>query len=277
MLHLGVKKGKVVVRRLLFIVSVIIVGAVIGLLMEEDAEAGLDVEDGLPVTSFPAPFALKSVDPLTLTNHVYLPLACRNRPTGAQVPAGQYLFVEYHKHTVLGAGCESLCIDFPGYAFEPRSGELTIYTTEPPEPALVLNEGEIGYLGTLVSLTGKGCGASGVLTKVQTIPFFQDDLTLRHVDEAGVATLERQDETLVLQPGEGWVSDEEIETWDWLGAGCVVTGTYHITNHAFQDRRKIKYDSGLSAAQGSPSPVNRKGSSPLEEEGWRSITEATPR
>jgi len=235
------------VRRLLFIVSVIIAGVVTGLLLEENARASRGVADGLRAASFPASSTLEATAPLTLTNHVYLPLACRNCPPVAQVPEGKYLFVEYWTHSVLGAGCESLCIDFPGYAFEPHSGELTIYTTDPPEPALMLGEDEIGYLGTGQSLMGSGCGASSSLSKVPAFPFSGDDITLRDVDEAGVTTLERQDETLVLQPGEAWVSDEQVEIWDWLGAGRVVTSTHHIINHAYQDRDQIQYANVISA------------------------------
>jgi hypothetical protein len=248
--RLRTEGDRVAVRRLLFAVSVAIAGVIMGLLLEEKAEAGLRVVEGVPVSSS-ATSALDVVDPVTLTHHVHLPIVCRSFPPVAQVPEGKYLFVEYWTHSFLGAGCAGLCVDFPTYAFEPQSGELTIYTTDPPEPALLLGEGEIGYLGTGESLMGNGCGASSSLSKVQAFPFSKDEITLRYVDEAGVATLERQDETLILQPGETWVSDEEVETWDWLGAGCVVTSTHHIMNHAYQDRNQIEYASVISATEAS--------------------------
>jgi len=81
------------------------------------------------------------------------------------------------------------------------------------------------------------------LTKIQQCPSSEDDITLHYVDETGAITVEREDKVIVLEPHEVWVSDEEVETWDWLGAGCVVTSTCYITNYAFQDRVKIVYSS----------------------------------
>jgi hypothetical protein len=177
----------------------------------------------------------------TLTTTVYLPFVCHTIPVVVQVPEGEYLFVESWTHSMLGAGCEGLCVDFPGYSFDVQGGELDVYTTDPPDPALVLGEYEVGFVGSGVSMGGAGCGVSSSLDKIERCPWSQDGVELYSVDDAGVVTLKRQGETIVLEPGGVWTGEEETETWDWLGAGCIVTSTHSINNYGFQDRDKITY------------------------------------
>jgi len=139
---------------------------------------------------------------------------------------------------VLGVNCAGECIDFPTYYFNPQSGGLTVYL---PGSALVLDEDDIGYIGSGESRGGVGCGAISDLIKIQSCPLSIDGITLRYVDETGTITLEHESEVIVLEAGEVWASDEETGIWDWLGAGCVVTSTHYITNYAFQDRDQITY------------------------------------
>ena len=109
---------------------------------------------------------------------------------------------------------------------------------------LVLADDEIGYVGSGKSLSGVGCGACSGLTRIRQCLLTVDgdgaDVTLHYADETG-AILEREGEVIALEPGEAWVSAEEIEVWDWNGEGCIVTSTHYITNYAFQDRDKIVY------------------------------------
>jgi len=225
-------------RRLALIAGVVIPIVIIGLLLSDDGGVTADIG---AVRDVPSPFfsLVRATEPLTLTYWIYLPFACRNFPPVIQVPEDKYLLVEYWAHSVLGVNCEGLCIDFPTYHFDPQSDELIIYTTLPPEPALVLDNDDIGYIGSGTSLGGVGCGANSDLTKIQRCPLSKDGITLRYVDETGTITLERKSEVIVLGADEVWVSDEEIEIWDWLGAECAVTSTCYITNYAFQDRDKI--------------------------------------
>lgn len=226
-------------RRLVLVAGVVISITIIGLFLSDDAKAGMEAMED---TSFPfSPSTVRATEVLTLTHWVYLPFACRNFPPLIQVPEGKYLFVEYWTHHVLGANCEGQCIDFPAYHFDPQSGELTIYATDPPEPALVLDDDDVGYIGRGISLGGVGGGANNSLTKIQQSPSSEDGITLHYVDETGVITLEHDGEVIVLGADEVWASDEGIETWDWLGAECVVTSTHYITNYAFQNRDEIIY------------------------------------
>ena len=208
-----------------------------------EARANVGVPGDEPTPFFPS-HAISSVgvtEIFTPACQIYLPFVGQNFPPVVQVPADEYLLVEYWTHSVLGAECAAQFISFPGYHFAVQSGTLAVYTTDPPEPALVLGEGEIGYIGNGVSLGGVGGGSNSGLTKFQRLPVSQGGITLHYVDESGGINLERQGEMMYLQPGEAWTSDEEVETWDWLGAGCIVTSTHRITNYAFQDRAKIVY------------------------------------
>ncbi len=228
-------------RRLVLVASAVILVAIIGLFLSSygQARAGSDAMVHPPAQY---PFTVRATETLTPTFQVYLPFVYSNFPPVIQVPEGEYLFVEYWTHSVLGTNCEGLCIDFPTYYFDPQSGVLTI---DLPDPTLVLAEDEIGYVGSGKSLGGVGGGAFSDLTKIRQCPLTVygagADVTLRYADETGAITLEREGEVIALEPGEAWVSDEEIEVWDWNGEGCVVTSTHYITNYAFQDRDKIIY------------------------------------
>lgn len=93
----------------------------------------------------------------------------------------------------------------------------------------MLADDDIGYWGSGQSLSGGGHGTCSGLTRIQ----------LQYVDEAGTITVQRGNETIVLEAYEAWLSDEETEIWDWMGEDCVVTSTHRMTNYAFQDRDKI--------------------------------------
>lgn len=238
---------KVVTRQFILAASVVISIAVIGLAFRGDAEAGTGAVGDAPLPSSPSP--VRATEATTLTHQVYLPLACKNFPPVIHVPEGEYLFVEYWTHSVLGVDCAGLCIDFPTYDFDPQSGKLTVYTAYYPEPAPMLGDDDIGYIGRGISLGGVGCGASSNLTRIQQCPLSEDGMKLRDVDETGTIDLKHKGEVVVLEADEVWVSDEETEIWEWLGAECVVTSTHYITNYAFQDRNKIIFLPDRSSLQ----------------------------
>ncbi len=224
-------------KRLILVASVVIPITLIGLLLSSDGGVTPGIGQVRDMSS-QSSSAVRATEPLTLTEQIYPPFARRNSPPAIHVPDGEYLLVEYWTHSVLGVNCAGLCIDFPTYHFNPQSGELTVYL---PESALVLDEDDIGYIGSGESLGGVGSGATSHLTRTQSCPLSIDGITLRCVDETATITIEHESEEIVLEADEAWVSDEETEVWDWLGAGCVVTSTDYITNYAFQYRDKITY------------------------------------
>ena len=105
----------------------------------------------------------------------------------------------------------------------------------------MLDDDDIGYIGSGESLDGLCGGVCSQLIRIQSCPVTEDGITLRYADETGTVTLEREGEEIVLGAGEAWVSDEEVEVWDWMDPGCVVTSTHRITNYAFQERDKIEF------------------------------------
>ncbi len=219
------------------LIPVVIVAFFLGLGNVSKAEASAGVASG----KLSRPSAVIRVTTLfTPTHFVYLPFTCRRFPPAIHVPEGEYLLVEYWTHRVLSANCAGQCIDFPSYYFDPQSGELVIHS---PHPTLALDDADVGYVGRGTSLGGVGGGASSDLSKVEWVPSSQSGITLRYVDESGGVTLEREGEAIVLEPGAVWASDEMVEDWDWLGAGCVVTSTSYVTNYAFQDRDKVVFAS----------------------------------
>jgi len=131
-------------RRLILVAGAVVPIAIVGLFLGNGGEvrAGIGAVRGAPPRISSS--TVRATDTLTLPYQIYLPFACRNFPPLVQVPEGEYLFVEYWTHSVLGVSCAGLCIDFPAYYFDPQSGKLAIYTTLPPEPALVLDDDDIG-------------------------------------------------------------------------------------------------------------------------------------
>ena len=225
-------------KRLILVASVVIPITLIGLLLSNDGGVTPGIGQVGDMSSQSSSSAVRAAEPLTLTEQIYPPFARRDFPPVVHVPDGEYLLVEYWTHSVLGVNCAGLWIDFPTYHFNPQSGELTVYL---PESALVLDEDDIGYIGSGESLGGVGCGATSHLTRTQSCPSSIDGITLHYVDETGTITIEHESEMIILEAGEDWVSDEETEVWAWLGPECVVTSTDRITNYAFQDRDQIIY------------------------------------
>jgi hypothetical protein len=225
------------VRRLTLVASVVTPLAIISLLLGSDGgvTAGIGAARGSPPTLSPPPVI--ATETFTPTVQIYLPCAYKNFPLIIHVPEGEYLFVEYWTHSVMGVDCPGLCIDFPAYHFDPQSGELTMYSPDPP----LLSDDDIGYIGSGESLEGLCGGACSRLTTIQSCPVTEDGITLSYVDGTGTVTLEREGEEIVLEAGEAWISDEEVEDWDSMYPGCVVTSTHRITNYAFQERDKIKF------------------------------------
>ncbi len=219
--------------------SIVISGAIIVLLLCYGSQVAADAGVANVSAQFSSP-AAKLTSTFTPSHWIYLPFVGANSPLPIRAPEGQYLLVEYWTHRVMGASCMALCVDFPTYNFDPQSGVL-FYAPVHLDPAMVLGDDDVGYMGSGESIGGLGCGAGSDLTKIASYPSSQDGITLRYADELGTVTLERQGQTTVLEPGETWAGEEQVQVWDWMDPACVVTSTQRLTNYAFQDRDKIVY------------------------------------
>lgn len=174
---------------------------------------------------------------IPLTFQAYLPFVTITYLTVTQAPQSKYLLVEYWTHREMGISCPWLAIDFPTYFFNSPSGQLTV--NMPGNP--VLGSDDNAYIGSGTSLGGVGGGAVSHLSNIQTWPYSQNSITLTHVYETGSIRLEREGEIIDLVSDSTWISDEEVESWDEIQPGCIMTSTHYITNYAFQDRDKIIY------------------------------------
>src|SRR5689334_3519429 len=103
-----------------------------------------------------------------LIAHVGAPSA-RAQPPATQPPPGEYLFVETWTQVSGTGNLPQLCIDFPGYEFDPSSGALKPFFAATLPPLL---PSAWGFSGGGESRTGAaGCGVSSSLTPIASLPF----------------------------------------------------------------------------------------------------------
>jgi hypothetical protein len=233
--------GVVELKRLI-LAGLVVPGAIVVLILCYSGRATADADVAREHSRRFSSQAVVLTPTFTASHWIYLPFTSSVFPRPVRAPEGEYLLVEFWTHSVLGASCERLCIDFPIYSFDPQSGELIFYAPYSQDPELALGDDEAGYLGSGESRGGVGCGANSSVTKISSCPLSQDGVTLLQVDEAGTVNLERQGQVIVLAPGETWISEDQVETWDWMNPACVVTSTQRLTNYGFQDRDKIVYE-----------------------------------
>lgn len=171
-------------------------------------------------------------DVQTDTHQVFLPFIRRDPPPITETLETKYLLVEHWGFVESSAGCASAVNSLPVYSFDPGNGVLTIY---PPNPAFVLQPGDIGYIGSGAS---SEFHYANYLSKFQEIPHSAGGITLTTLADDGTVCLVYAGEAITLGPEATWitttVAQPEIDT-------CIVTTTHRITNYAFQDRDKIVY------------------------------------
>jgi hypothetical protein len=169
-------------------------------------------------------------------------------------PPAAYLFVEIWTE-VSGTGTlPQLCIDFPGYQFEPSSGRMARFF----EPLPALRPSDLGFLGEGQSRTGAaGCGASSQLAPIASLPYTTTialgtgatsgvheetrtaTVVLRSVDQSGAlsATIDGADVT--LPPGARWqhAAGADLASAPFNGHYLV---TASVANYGWNDRARIE-------------------------------------
>lgn len=197
------------------------------------------------VIEMPAPYEdcemASPTSTLILSFTTYLPMVSKAPGPLTQTLQTHYLLVENWFQIKEGENCQSSCIDFPMYYFDPVSGVLRVYRAF---PAFILGTEDIGFIGRGVGVsTIDGCGgASSRLYKFQEMPFTLDTMTLHTVSLTGTVEVDYEGELVSLQPNEVWIVSQTVsETTTSDGLPCVFTTTHRITNYAFQERDKIIY------------------------------------
>jgi len=172
----------------------------------------------------------------------------------AAVPEGQYLFVELWVQVDGTGTLPALCVDFPQYEFNSRSGTLTPFFGELPP----LAAGDIGFVGDGTSRrNAASCGASSSLQAVTGLPYatsigvftgtvsgyhealIQVPATLDTVAADGTLTATIGGVQVVLAPGQVWA---QVGTGDLVSGPY--TGSYHVrsslTNYGWRNRALIE-------------------------------------
>lgn len=173
----------------------------------------------------------------------------------AQPPAEQYLFVELWVRVTGTGNLPLLCIDFPGYEFEPDTGELTPFFEE-ELPDLVPSDW--GFVGRGSSRGGAaGCGAASGLTAVPSLPYtttlglatgrtddWQEELravpvVLQAIAADGMLTATIDGTEVMLAPGEHWSTSAvaDLVNEEFQGQYQV---TSSVTNYGWQSRMAVE-------------------------------------
>jgi hypothetical protein len=170
-------------------------------------------------------------------------------------PPGEYLFVETWT-AVSGTGkLPRLCIDFPGYTFDPSSGALAPSFASRLPPLL---PSAWGFSGSGHSRTGAaGCGAASDLAPIASLPYSTTvaigtgtageygeqlrwaEVTLIAITADGQLTATIDGETVTLDPGQRWskVVGAALKN-DMFDGHYEITSS--VTNYGWNDRAWIQ-------------------------------------
>jgi len=172
----------------------------------------------------------------------------------AASPPGAYLFVEVWT-AVGGTGkLPTLCIDFPGYQFDPSSGHMARFFGEIPP----LLPSQLGFEGRGESRAGAaGCGAASALTPIASLPYTTTvaigtgaisgvaaqtragEVVLLAIDSAGSLNATIDGASVTLPPGGRWehVAGADLQSPPYDGHYVV---TSSVTNYGWNDRAQIE-------------------------------------
>jgi hypothetical protein len=172
-----------------------------------------------------------------------------------QPPPGKYLFVETWT-AVSGTGnLPRLCIDFPGYEFDPSTGALKPVFADTLPPLL---PSAWGFSGRGHSRTGAaGCGVASGLGPIASLPYtttvgigtgatgeYSEQLRYAEVEliaitTDGQLTATIDGESMTLAPGQRWskVVGADLKN-DMFDGHYEITSS--VTNYGWHDRARIQ-------------------------------------
>ncbi len=157
-------------------------------------------------------------------------------PGENEIPAGEYLFVEYFTWNDGVASADTgLCpyaamIDFPGYSFS--DGRLSF-------PGMIDDDaGLLGFVGDgMANLGDMGGGISSQVIPIRELPFlFANGISGIHAAYAdGTVVAEILGRFFLLGPGEAWHARYESDP----SPDCHATTTTRLTNYGLLPREAI--------------------------------------
>lgn len=130
-------------------------------------------------------------------------------------------------------------IDFPTYMFDPNRGTLAAQ-----EISFAIDDTLKVVFGKSTALRGvAGGGMASRLTGVFTLPYRDEDLVLRGVDENGNAHIQFRNEQIVIESGNEW--KHSVTRRDTIGTSrgqsiAEFTKTTRIINYGALDKSNIR-------------------------------------
>jgi hypothetical protein len=162
------------------------------------------------------------------------------------LPADQCVFVDHHVHVdgvLLEGTSRGLMIDFPTYSFNPEDRKLKGLVNFALNDSLLVVYGDGSSLGGAM-----GGGAATMLNGAYALPYTQSGLTISSVKENGAVTIEYENGTILLSPGENWtLTTSEIrtvESYDGNQSRINVTTTDRLVNYGLLNKKDIEKNMG---------------------------------
>ena len=171
----------------------------------------------------------------------------------AVAPSDPYLFVELWLQVDGSGTLPRLCIDFPGYQFNPSTGVLEPFFGSLPQ----LQPTDLGFAGRGQSRTGAaGCGAASDLTAIASLPYTTTiavgtgetteygattraaPVVLESVDQDGTLSATIDGEHVTLTAGAQWLNVAEADLVNNQFNGHYILTSW-ITNYGWQSRARI--------------------------------------
>ncbi len=157
-------------------------------------------------------------------------------PGVADIPDGQYLFVEWWRDQVQSSlgGCQ-LYFDEPTYSGGNEGLMGWISRGAGSDPVR-------GFWGAGYSSRGRKCGAFSELTPIRSFPFVapaaagfsEGDIVIHSVDASGAIVAEVKGCTVWIEPGQRWSHEEHAS-----GLQGPETTFYRLTNYGLLDESQI--------------------------------------
>jgi hypothetical protein len=155
--------------------------------------------------------------------------------------ADQCAFIDHHIHQdgmLLDGESIGIAMDFPTYSFDRENRMLRGYMGFDVNDSLLAVYGDGGSLGGAM-----GGGAATMLSGVYALPYSENGLTISSVTDNGTMTIEYNNETILLLPGENWTRiTSEIRMVDNYRGNMSrinVTTTDRIVNYGLLNKNDV--------------------------------------
>lgn len=166
--------------------------------------------------------------------------------TEGVLPTEQCVFIDHHVHmegVLLEGESRGLMIDFPTYSFNPEERKLTGLVNFDVNDSLLVVYGDGSSLGGAM-----GGGAATMLYGAYALPYTERGFSIMSVMKNGTVTIEYDNETILLSPGENWtqITSEVrvIDNYSGNKSRINVTTMDRIVNYGLLNKKDIVKNKG---------------------------------